>query len=247
MTSFSASQFASRFSQLQTVRGDTVAQGGELRPKMLKGGLVQFAQSPPGVLNVIAFQYNPDTLTRTLTPRAMGGEPGDRLETLRLTGPPKETIKVEAEFDAADTQPQYVATPYLETVTQAVGLLPTLAALEGLISPTSAQIGETSALFGQGKFEVAPVEAPLTLFVWGSKRIVPVLVTSMTLTEEAFGAQLQPIRAKVSLDLKILTSSDFPPGSNGEARYLAYRSYNEAWAAQVATTNTATLGIEHLS
>jgi hypothetical protein len=219
----------------------------ELRPKMLRGGLVQMQQFPSAVLNVVVFQYNPDTLTRTLTPRAIGGEPGDRLEVLRLTGPPKETIKVEAEFDATDPHPEHVAVPYLDSVTQSVGLLPTLAALESLITPTTTQLGQTDALFTSGALEIAPMEAPMTLFVWGAKRIVPVLVTSLSLTEEAFGPQLQPIRAKVSLELKTLTSSDFPAGSAGEARYLAYRAYSEAWAAQVTTTSTAPLGIDHIS
>ena len=218
-----------------------------LRPKMLRGGLVQLDPSPPTVVNVIAFQYNPDTLTRSLTPRAIGGEPGDRLEVLRLTGPPKETIKLEAEFDDTDPYPAYAAAPYLDNVIQSVGLLPTLAALEGLISPSSAQLADIDALFGKGEMEVAPVQAPLTLLVWGSKRIVPVLVTSLTLTEEAFGPQLQPIRAKVALELKVLTSTDFPPGSPGEQRYLAYRAYSEAWAAQAATVNTSPLGIEHIA
>lgn len=197
-------------------------------------------------MNVVTFQYNPDTLTRTLTPRSIGGEPGDRLEVLRLTGPPKETIKLEAEFDLTDdVNPKYVYAPTFET--QEVGLLSTMAALEALITPTTGQLADVDALFMAGHIEVAPVEAPMTLLVWGPKRIVPVLVTSLTLTEEAFGPQLQPIRAKVSLELKTLTSSDFPAGSAGEARYLAYRAYSEQWAAQVATTNTSPLGIEQFS
>lgn len=218
-----------------------------LRPKMLSGGLVQFDQTPPTptVVNVIAFQYNPDTLTRTLTPRAIGGEPGDRLEVLRLTGPPKETIKLEAEFDATDNDPQFVSAPSLQT--QDVGLLSTLAALEALITPTTNQLGNVDALFIAGQIEVAPMQAPLTLLVWGPKRIVPVLLTSLTLTEEAFGPQLQPIRAKVSLEMKTLTSSDFPAGSPGEARYIAYRTYSQAWAAQVTTQNASPLGIESIS
>jgi hypothetical protein len=218
-----------------------------LRPKMLSGGLVQFDQTPPTptVVNVIAFQYNPDTLTRTLTPRAIGGEPGDRLEVLRLTGPPKETIKLEAEFDLADNNPQFVSAPSLET--QDVGLLSTLAALEALITPTTTQLANVDALFRAGQIEVAPMEAPLTLLVWGPKRIVPVLLTSLTLTEEAFGPQLQPIRAKVSLEMKTLTSNDFPADSPGEARYLAYRTYSEAWAKQVTTRNPSPLGIESIS
>jgi hypothetical protein len=227
------------------------------RPKMLRGGLVQLDQTPPTVVNVITFQYNPDTLTRTLTPRAIGGEPGDRLEVLRLTGPPKETIKLEAEFDLDDSYPEFVATPYLvntpsyqgtlDPVTQEVGLLTTLAALESLITPSTSQLADVDALFMAGQIEVAPVEAPLTLLVWGPKRIVPVLLTSLTVTEEAFGPQLQPIRAKVSLEMKTLTSSDFPAGSPGEQRYVAYRKYSETWAAVVATTNTSPLGIEQIT
>ncbi len=174
--------------------------GNELRPKMLRGGLVQLNDTPPTVLNIIAFQYNPDTLTRTLTPRAIGGEPGDRLEALRLTGPPKETIKLEAEFDLEEEYPQFVAAPYLlgslpsndipsppDKTTQSVGRLTTLAVLEALITPTTAQLEDVDNLFAAGQFEVAPVEAPLTLLVWGPKRIVPVLLTSLTITEEAFG------------------------------------------------------------
>jgi hypothetical protein len=218
-----------------------------LRPKMLSGGLVQLNQTPPTVMNVIAFQYNPDTLTRTLTPRAIGGEPGDRLEVLRLTGPPKQTIKLDAEFDITDTQPQFVAAPYLDSVTQSVGLLSTLAALESLITPSSAQLADVDALFDAGQLEVAPVQAPLTLFVWGPNRIMPVLLTSLTLTEEAFGPQLQPIRAKVSLELKTLTSADFPAGSADEQRYLTYLQYSEKWAAQVTTKSTTPLGIEQIS
>jgi hypothetical protein len=218
-----------------------------LRPALLRGGLVQIGGTPAAVVNVIAFQYNPDSLTRTLTPRAIGGEPGDRLEVLRLTGPPKETIKLEAEFDANDDHPEFVAAPYLPAPSGSVGLLSTLAALEALITPSSVQLAQIDALFTAGQLEVAPTQAPLTLLVWGPKRIVPVLLTSMTLTEEAFGVQLQPIRAKASLELKTLTSSDFPAGSDGEQRYLSYRAYSEAWAAQVATTNTSPLGMDHIS
>jgi hypothetical protein len=218
-----------------------------LRPTMMRGGLVQLNETPPTVLNVIAFQYNPDTLTRTLTPRAIGGEPGDRLEVLRLTGPPKQTIKLDAEFDATDAHPDFVAAPYLDSVTQSVGLLSTLAALEALITPSSAQLANVDALFDSGQLEVAPVQAPLTLFVWGPRRIQPVLLTSLTLTEEAFGPQLQPIRAKVSLELKTLTSADFPAGSTDEQRYLTYLQYSEQWAAQVTTTSTTPLGIEQIS
>lgn len=221
--------------------------GSPLRPKKLRGGLVQIAQNPPTVISVVAFQYNPDTLTRTLTPRTIGGEPGDRLEVLRLTGPPKETIKLDAEFDYEDDHPEFVFAPSGDAATGSVGLLPTISALEAMITPSITQLTAIDALFAAGQIEIAPMEAPLTLLVWGPKRIVPVLLTSLTVTEEGFGPQLQPIRAKVSLELKTLTSNDFPSGSAEEQRYLAYRQYSESWATQFTTTDTQPLGIEHIS
>jgi hypothetical protein len=50
---------------------------------------------------IIILQYNPDTLTRTLKIKG-AEEGGDRSEALRLTGPPVETIKLDAEIDATD-------------------------------------------------------------------------------------------------------------------------------------------------
>src|SRR5450631_3857917 len=72
-------------------------------PRILKGGLVlldpdRFTVLPNGI---IALQYNPDTLSRTLKIKG-AEEGGDRSEALRLTGPPVETIKLDAEIDAAD-------------------------------------------------------------------------------------------------------------------------------------------------
>ncbi len=70
-------------------------------PKLLKGGIVLIDPTTSVVLRIIALQYNPDTLSRTLQPQAIK-EGGDRSEAMRLTGPPVETIKVEAEIDATD-------------------------------------------------------------------------------------------------------------------------------------------------
>src|SRR5712692_4282999 len=71
-------------------------------PKVLKGGIVLVDPDTGTVLRVIPLQYNPDTLSRSLQIRGTTGESGDRLEALRLTGPPAETIKLEAEIDATD-------------------------------------------------------------------------------------------------------------------------------------------------
>ena len=163
-------------------------------PKMLRGGLVRIDPNARSLLDVVVFQYNPDTLTRTLQPRAIGGEPGDRLEVLRLTGPPHETIKFDAEIDAADQLENPTDSANQPVVTQ--GLLPALAVLERLVTPTAAELIATDALFDSGMLEVSPMEAPLVVLVWGVKRVVPVLVSSLTFTEEAFDPKLQPIRVE---------------------------------------------------
>ena len=213
-------------------------------PKLLRGGLVQLAPATRAIIDVIVFQYNPDTVTRTLQPRAMTGEPGDRLEVLRLTGPPHQTIKLEAELDAADQ----LACPNDPGNAPVVenGLLPALASLEALITPSADQLLATDALFDDGTLEIAPAEAPLIVLVWGIKRVVPVLVGSLSITEEAFDTQLRPIRVKASMELKVLTTNDLPITHLGSTLYLGYRRAAEALAALVAATDVRPLGLEHL-
>ncbi len=213
-------------------------------PRMYRGGLVRIDPNTQALLDVVTFQYNPDTLTRTLQPRAIGGEPGDRLEVLRLTGPPHETIKLDAEIDATDQLEQ----PKL-AVNQPVskeGLLPALAVLERLITPTAQELQYVDSLFDQGQFEVAPMQSPLVVLVWGVKRVVPVLVSTMTITEEAFDPQLRPIRVKVSFELKVLTSNDLPMTHIGASLYIAYRQSVEQLATLATASSLAPLGLDHL-
>jgi hypothetical protein len=213
-------------------------------PKTLRGGLVRIDPDARTLLDVVVFQYNPDTLTRTLQPRAIGGEPGDRLEVLRLTGAPKETIKFDAEIDATDQLEKPTESANQPVVTQ--GLLPALAVLERLITPTAAELMATDALFDAGMLEVSPMEAPLVLLVWGIKRVVPVLVSSLTFTEEAFDPKLQPIRVKASIECKVLTSNDLPLQHVGGTLYIAYRQAVEQLATMVTGTDVRPLGLEHL-
>ncbi|WP_460163875.1 hypothetical protein [Pseudomonas sp. S2_F03] len=70
-------------------------------PKVLKGGLILIDPASGAVLRVIALQYNPDLLTRSLQPQSTGGSAAIS-EPLRLKGPPVETIKLDAEIDATD-------------------------------------------------------------------------------------------------------------------------------------------------
>src|SRR5262249_36866870 len=101
-------------------------------PKTLRGGLVLVDPSSGAVKRVITLQYNSDSLSRTLQVQGVG-DSGERSEALRFKGPAVETIKLEAELDAADQ----LEFPKDNPNTVQFGLHPQLAALESLINPTA--------------------------------------------------------------------------------------------------------------
>jgi hypothetical protein len=191
---------------------------GGIAPKVVRGGIITFDQANGSLVQVIPFQYNPDTLSRTLQPQTIADEPGDRLEALRLKGPPHETIKLDAEFDASEA----LADPDTNSVVAEFGLHPVLAQLEMLIYPTVGQLKNEDDLAGQGMIEIAQVEAPLTVLVLGRNRAMPVRLTEFSVTEDGFDTELNPIRAKVSLSARVLNFDD--TGFTGTAGRI-YQSY----------------------
>ena len=212
-------------------------------PRLLKGGNVlldpnSFAVLPNGV---IVMQYNPDTLTRTLKIKG-AEEGGDRSEALRLTGPPVETIKFDAEIDAAD---QLEHPEQNQTAVQ-YGIAPQLAALETLAYPASATLQNNYALSQQGTLEIMPMLAPMSLFVWSAARIVPVRLTDFSITEEAFDPRLNPLRAKVSLGLRVLSIDDLFFSDKGGSLYMAYQRQKERLAQLYQYGTLGALGIRGL-
>ena len=85
--------------------------------------------------------------------------------------------------------------------------------------------------------------APLAIFVWGKSRIVPVKVTDFGVTEEAFDPLLNPIRAKVNLGLRELSTDDLGYSSKGGSLFLAYLQGRENLATRMQPVTFATLGI----
>jgi hypothetical protein len=211
-------------------------------PRVARGGLVLLDAPTARVKQIIALQYNPDTVTRTLQPRAAGQETGDRLEALRLKGPPTETIKVDAEFDASEQLEHPDGLP-ADKVVARYGLAPVLSAIEAIVYPTTAQLLATEQQASRGAIEVAPVEAPLVLFVWSRNRIMPVRLTDFSVTEEGFDTSLNPIRAKVSLSMRVLTVDDLGFQHRGGGIYFAYQQHKEALAAMNQTGQLSALGV----
>ncbi len=211
-------------------------------PRLFKGGIVLMDMRTGQVQRVIALQYNPETLTRTLQAQDIGEASGGRSEALRLKGPPVETITLEAEIDAAD---QLEFPDQNPTVTEH-GIYPQLAALETIVYPDSRQLAENNRQAQQGQLEIMPVEAPLTLFVWSKKRTLPVRLTEFRVTEEAFDPTLNPLRAKVNLGMRVLNAHDLGFEHTGGNLFMIYHQQLEDMAARHKGGSLSTLGIESI-
>ncbi|MCP5251058.1 MAG: hypothetical protein H6939_04945 [Burkholderiales bacterium] len=208
-------------------------------PKVLKGGIALIDPVSAQVRRIISLQYNPDSLTRTLQVQGAGGDEGNRSEAMRFKGPAVETFKLEAEIDAADQ----LEFPDQHRAVVENGIQPQLAVLESLIYPTSNQLLDRHAMAQSGTLEIAPMEAPLALFIWSRHRIVPVRVTDFSVTEEAFDPSLNPIRAKVSIGLRVLSVDDLGFAHKGGGVFMSYLQAKERLAGKAQAGSFQTLGI----
>lgn len=209
-------------------------------PKLIKGGLVVLDATTGALSHVIALQYNPDSLSRSYQVQGAGGDGSvERAQPFRLKGPAIETIKVEAEIDATDA----LAQPDQNANVVAFGIGPQIALLEGLINPTSAQLTAHNALSSSGTLEIIPPDAPLLLFVWSASRIVPVRITEFSVTEEAFDPALNPMRAKVSLGLRVMNSDDLGFDNRGGSIFVNYLRTRESLAGKAGAASLQTLGL----
>jgi hypothetical protein len=208
-------------------------------PRLIKGGLVLVDPDTAQVLRIISLQYNSESLTRTLQVQTTGGANNDRIEPVRFKGPAVETFKLDAEIDATDQ----LEFPDQNPNAAQFGIQPQLALLESLVQPTAAQLSAVDREASSGTLEIAPMLAPLALFVWSKSRIVPVKVTDFSITEEAFDPSLNPIRAKVGLSLRVLSTDDLGFSTKGGSLFMAYMRSKEQLANKVQPATLATLGI----
>jgi hypothetical protein len=206
-------------------------------PRLLKGAIVVVSDLG-GMPQTIAFQYNPETLKRSLQPQTSGGDQGQRSQLVRYTDAPVETIEIEVYIDAIDA----LEGNDNEAVT--TGIYPSLSLLETLVYPQVQQVLQNDALLATGTMEIMPLAAPLTLFVWGPHRVLPVRLTSLNVTEELFDPNLNPIRATVSLSLRALSYSDLSQNTKGYHLFTVYQQAKEALAAQgSAGAQNASIGV----
>lgn len=200
-----------------------------LSPKILKGAIVGVDVFNP-VASVAIFQYNPEQISRSLTP-AFSEAGGGRAEALRLSGPPAETISANLVIDLVDQMEKGDAGPLR------AGIAGNLAALEMLVYPKSAVVAANQIKLAIGTMEVVPPMAPMTLFIYGPKRVVPVKMESISITETAHDPGLNPIRADVALSMKVLTYNDLGMSHPGYWAFMAHQVIKEALATAASLDN----------
>lgn len=209
-----------------------------LSPKILKGGIVLLDPDTSAVQKIIPLQYNPESISRSLTPQRLAV--GEQSDALRLTGPAEETYTLDVELDATD---------FLEVKDDqsiADGLQPALSVLETIVYPPSSRIIANNELAASGVLEIIPIEGPLVLFIWSKNRIMPVQITTFSITEEAFDVNLNPIRANINLAMKVMTMDDFGFDHKGGSLYLAYQQQKEQLAGKFKPGDLGALGINQI-
>ena len=177
-------------------------------PYLLRGALVEYGVNLIGPIpNIVIFQFNPETLTRNLQIPQRPSGTGSR-ETSQAGEAPVEKITLTAHFSAAD---QLAGN---NPLARAFGVGPRLAALEKMARPAGSggllgkALDAVGDLLGGGGGEVTqpiPRETyPRVLFIWGLTRVLPVVIDSMTITEQEYDFILNPVRAEVSLGLSVI-------------------------------------------
>ncbi|MDP9422442.1 MAG: hypothetical protein M3Q19_06350 [Pseudomonadota bacterium] len=203
-------------------------------PRIRKGGLAAY-RLPSLIPTIIVFQYNPDEVSRSLKLR--GAQGGGRGESQRTSGPPDESLNFTVEIDAADQ----LESPAENGSVVTMGLHPTIAALESLLYPSFPLVVANEAIAMAGMAFIAAEQAPLTLLIWGERRVLPVRVESLTLKEQAFDTNLNPIRVAVDLSLKVQSYRDLDLTNPGYWIYMASFAQKEVLAGVNAIGNSSAI------
>jgi hypothetical protein len=203
-------------------------------PHLVKGALIGVDLFNP-LASVVIFQYNPETVTRTVQPQG-AGDNSARAEAMRLKGAPIETIKMDLEIDAADQL------EVGDSKAGSMGIYPQLSALEMLVYPKTILVAANTVLMALGTLEILPPIGPFTVLVWGAKRVVPVRLNEFTITEELHDAGLNPIRAKVAIGLRVLSYNDLSITNPGYYIFVAHQAAKEVMATIGSIGNIGAAG-----
>lgn len=180
---------------------------------LLRGALIEYGTDLIAPIpNVVIFQFNPESLARSLQipPRPTGAT---QRETTQAGERTFEKISFTAHFSAANMLDEGKA------LAELFGIGPQLAALEKMVLPSSklaglvgAAIDAIGSALGAGDAKPAqPIpreKYPRILFIWGLTRVLPVTIDSMSISELDYDSLLNPLRAEVQITLSVISVDD---------------------------------------
>lgn len=199
--------------------------GAPQLPRSQTAALVAIAAG--GSKRSLAFQYNPETLRRTIEPNVVGGRPGSRSRAVRFAGAPVETITIDCRFSAIDA---------IDAGDVGSGIAPQLAALAVLVYPKSKDVLQAQSMLDAGTVEVVPALADQLLFVWGGTRVIPVQLMSAAIVEELYDSDLVPVLATVTLTLRAMSYSDVDQTNTAFSQFISYQQGLEGLAEGAFTS-----------
>ncbi len=211
----------------------------------LKGAFLNFGTGLLGALpNIVVFQFNPTQVTRTPSlgqPPPPTDESGttDAKQQPTLPG---ETMSFSLRVDASDQLAQG------NPLTAINGILPTLCALELLMVPAGSMLINLAAALGGSSpqpYQFPPAKLPTVLFFWGMFRILPVAITSLSITETEYDTLLNPIRADISINLQVLIPQQTQGDTLATGAYNYSQGVKEVMAA-LNLANAAQLGVSSI-
>ena len=164
--------------------------------RLFKGALIAYDAETQKTGERVYFQYNPEQLSRTLTPTYKQDEEGKL-----FIGAPGEKIDLTVKLQAVDLMVAKTKKKELEAAGR--GLYAQLATLELLVYPESSAISKYEQELRSGKKGTVPASAKPLLFQWGPRRLLPVRLTSVSVTETLFNIALSPIVAEVKLGMEV--------------------------------------------
>jgi hypothetical protein len=181
---------------------------------LLRGALIEYGTSLIGPIpNVVIFQFNPESLSRTLQiPQRPTG--ATQRETTQAGEKTFERISFKAHFSAANMLDED------KELAKLFGIGPQLAALEKMVLPSAKIAGLIGAALDAigdalgGGGDDAPAQPiprekyPRILFIWGPTRILPVTIDSMSISELEYDSILNPLRAEVDIQLSVIAVDD---------------------------------------
>lgn len=197
----------------------------------LKGAFLSFGAGLLGALpNVVVFQFNPAEVTRNpslpIPPSACSGSGAS--DALQQPCQPGESISFKLNIDATEQLAEG------NPIAAASGILPTLSALELLMTPASSMLIDLGSLLGgdePGPYEFPPAKLPTVLFFWGPFRILPVAITSLSINETEYDILLNPVRASVYVSLQVLVPTQLAGDTLANGAYKYSQGVKEVMAA----------------